>query len=95
MHLLNISIAAAAQGQGHARRLLAHLLQRCSELEAHRLWLEVRESNATARSVYERLGFVARGVRPGYYPAARGRRESAVVMSLDTGAPGGEGDALD
>ena len=75
--------------------MLAHLLRRCRELGAGRLWLEVRESNATARSVYERLGFVAQGVRPGYYPAPHGRRESAVVMSMEIGAPTGAGDALD
>ncbi len=95
MHLLNITIATAVQRRGHARRMLAHLLERCRELGGERLWLEVRESNATARGAYERLGFAAQGVRPGYYPAPHGRRESAVVMSLEIGAATGDGDALD
>lgn len=95
MHLLNITVAVAAQGRGHSRRMLAHLLRRCSAFGAERLWLEVRVSNVTARSVYDRLGFVTQGVRPGYYPAAAGQRESAVVMSLGTGASTGSGDALD
>ena len=38
-----------------------------------------------ARAAYRRLGFVEMGVRPGYYPAARGKRETAVVMSLEIG----------
>ena len=49
---------------------------------AGKLWLEVRQSNAAARAIYLRLGFVQVGVRKGYYPAALGRREDAVVMSL-------------
>jgi dihydroxyacid dehydratase/phosphogluconate dehydratase len=67
----------------------------CRRAGAERLWLEVRESNAGARAAYARLGFRPMGVRPGYYPAARGQRESAVVMSLDIDLREGPGDALD
>jgi ribosomal-protein-alanine N-acetyltransferase len=94
MHLLNITIAPAARRCGHARRLLAELVQLCRLRAAARLWLEVRESNAQAREVYRRLGFAAVGRRKGYYPAPEGRREDAIVMSLDV-ADGGALDALD
>ena len=46
------------------------------------LWLEVRLSNVRAQQVYLRRGFNRVGVRRGYYPAGRGEREDAVVMSL-------------
>ena len=46
-------------------------------------WLEVRASNARARSLYARRGFNEVGLRRGYYPAAQGQREDAVVMSLN------------
>ena len=82
MHLLNITVAPAAQRQGHARFMLARLIARCRRVGAHRLWLEVRVGNAGARTAYQRLGFAEMGVRPGYYPAAHGQRESALVMSL-------------
>ena len=82
MHLLNITVAPTDQRQGHARFMLARLIGRCRRVGARKLWLEVRESNAGARTAYRRLGFVEAGVRPGYYPAAHGQRESAVVMSL-------------
>jgi ribosomal-protein-alanine N-acetyltransferase len=88
MHLLNITIAPAARRCGHARRLLAELVQLCRLRQATRLWLEVRESNAQARDVYRRLGFAQVGRRKGYYPAPEGQREDAVVMSLDVGAGG-------
>jgi len=94
MHLLNITVALAARRNGHARRLLAGLVQVCCERGAGRLWLEVRESNVHARGTYRRLGFDEVGRRRGYYPAPEGRREDAIVMSLDIAAAGAL-DALD
>jgi len=82
MHLLNLTVAPARQHQGHARFMLDDLVAACRRRGARQLWLEVRESNARARAIYLRRGFVQMGVRKGYYPAAQGRREDAVVMSL-------------
>ena len=83
MHLLNITVAPTARRRGHARRLLAELVALCQRSGATRLWLEVRESNGQAREAYRCLGFGQVGRRKGYYPAPEGRREDAVVMSLD------------
>ena len=74
--------------------LLAELVQLCRLRNAGRLWLEVRESNGEARETYRRLGFAPVGRRKDYYPAPAGRREDAVVMSLDVGEAR-ELDALD
>lgn len=95
MHLLNITVAPAVQGRGHARFLIDALLDSCSAHAARELWLEVRESNARARRIYERLGFAQVGVRKAYYPAAGGQREDAVVMSFKVAAPEEARDALD
>ncbi|HET7794917.1 MAG TPA: ribosomal protein S18-alanine N-acetyltransferase [Rhizobacter sp.] len=95
LHLLNITVAPAAQGQGHARFLLDELCALGRSKRAHQIWLEVRESNVRARAIYEHCGFVHIGLRRGYYPAARSThasgREDAVVMSLalTPGAPHG------
>ncbi|MEO6362627.1 MAG: ribosomal protein S18-alanine N-acetyltransferase [Caldimonas sp.] len=90
MHLLNITVAPAVQRHGHARRMLAALVRLCATTGADRLWLEVRASNGEARAAYARLGFSEVGLRKGYYPAPGGRREDAVVMSLDVAAAEGE-----
>lgn len=82
MHLLNITVAPHAQHRGHALYLLDALVALCRERGARQLWLEVRESNARARTIYLRRGFAHVGRRKGYYPAAHGQREDAVVMSL-------------
>ncbi len=82
MHLLNISVAPGAQGRGHARRMLDALCQLCRQSGCLQLWLEVRQGNERARHLYRRYGFTEVGQRRAYYPAAEGRREDAVLMSL-------------
>jgi ribosomal-protein-alanine N-acetyltransferase len=81
MHLLNLTVAARHQGQGHARRLLAELYTLCASCSATAVWLEVRESNDRARALYGREGFVEAGRRRDYYPAPQGRREDALLMT--------------
>lgn len=78
-HLLNIAVARAWQGRGLAAGLLQDLYERCHQARAASLWLEVRPSNARARALYLREGFVDIGVRRHYYPAEEGR-EDALVM---------------
>lgn len=83
MHLLNLTVAPGRQGQGLGQHLIDWLLQRCREQHLASLWLEVRAGNRRARELYSRRGFVEVGLRRGYYPAALGAREDAVLMSLD------------
>lgn len=86
LHLLNVTVAPAHQGQGFGSLLLDVVNQLGLGLGLHRLLLEVRQSNEPARSLYQRRGFTEVGMRRNYYPAAQGR-EDAVVMSLQLGAP--------
>lgn len=83
VHLLNITVAPAHQRQGWARLMMDALALWARGQGAQWLWLEVRESNRPARTLYERLGFAQVGVRKGYYPAGGAVREDAVVMSLN------------
>jgi ribosomal-protein-alanine N-acetyltransferase len=82
MHLLNLTVAPAHQGRGHAGALLDRLQAHALAQDLRSIWLEVRTGNARAQRLYERRGFVRVGARPGYYPAPAGQREDAVVMSL-------------
>lgn len=90
LHLLNITVAPEAQGQGHARCMLDALQALARRLACEQIWLEVRQSNARARAIYLRYGFSEVGQRRAYYPAAQGQREDAVLMSLRL-AEAGEG----
>lgn len=82
MHLLNLTVAPAHQRQGHSRTLLDALQQHCLRRGLPKLWLEVRAGNTRALQVYAAGGFIEVGRRRGYYPAAKGQREDAIVMSL-------------
>ena len=95
MHLLNITVAPDWQGRGLARGMLDELEQRCRDAALPTLWLEVRGSNERARALYLQRGFTEVGLRRGYYPAAGGQREDAVVMRRDVPAqpqPAGQAD---
>ena len=82
MHLLNITVAPAHQGQGWGHMMLDALTLMSRQTGAQWLWLEVRQSNQRALQVYVRYGFKQVSIRKDYYPAGRQQREHAVVMSL-------------
>ena len=65
--LENIAVAGAARRRGLATRLLIELLEQARRGGARHIFLEVRESNRAARSLYERWDFVETGRRKGYY----------------------------
>ena len=81
-HVLNLCTAPEVQGRGHGRRLLRALMQLARGRGAHRVFLEVRPSNAPAIALYHDEGFNEIGRRPRYYPAKDGR-EDALVMALE------------
>ena len=80
-HLLNIAVAPAFQRHGLAWASLRHAFERLKRLDSGFVYLEVRESNAGARVLYEKLGFAVSGERKDYY-RTRGGRENAILMTL-------------
>jgi ribosomal-protein-alanine N-acetyltransferase len=78
--IANIAVATAARGQGVGGALLRHLLTTLRAGGAVEVWLEVRASNAAARALYERFGFVEVGRRRNYY---RRPVEDAISMRRD------------
>lgn len=82
VHLLNITVTPQYQGQGWARLMLEALAIWARGDGALWLWLEVRVSNQRAIQVYEQHGFRRVGQRKAYYPAGKGQREDAIVMSM-------------
>lgn len=79
-HILVIAVDKARQRGGAGRRLLSQMESIARERGSEALVLEVRPSNESARGFYAVLGFDQIGVRRGYYPAAKGQREDALVM---------------
>src|ERR1700690_4335985 len=67
--LENIGVAESARGKGVGKHLLDALLVRARETNSDAVFLEVRESNASARALYEGAGFEQSGRRKSYYGA--------------------------
>jgi ribosomal-protein-alanine N-acetyltransferase len=77
-HLLNICVGPQWQGRGIGRRLLRRMLRIARERNADTMFLEVRASNESARTLYESEGFGEIGRRRDYYPAYQGREDAIV-----------------
>jgi len=76
--ILNLAVAPAARRRGLGRQLVESALEAARAARAEHVFLEVRESNATARAFYAGLGFAEAGRRHGYY---REPAEDALVLS--------------
>ncbi len=66
-NITNVAIAPEARNRGIGTALLRHLMAEGEREGLTAYTLEVRVSNAAAIHVYEKLGFVSAGVRPGFY----------------------------
>jgi ribosomal-protein-alanine N-acetyltransferase len=80
-HLLNLSVAAAHQRNGHGAALLREVLALARRRGARSLFLEVRPSNLAAQALYAAFGLRRIAVRRGYYPSHSGR-EDALVYTI-------------
>jgi len=65
--LENIVVAHAARHRGIGKRLLEALFDAARETNSSAVFLEVRESNTAARTLYEGSGFEQTGRRRSYY----------------------------
>ena len=79
--LLNLSIAKRYQKNGLGSALLNHVMTQAKLLDVRYMFLEVRASNVSAITLYQKMGFTEVSVRKGYYPLAQGR-EDAIIMRL-------------
>jgi ribosomal-protein-alanine N-acetyltransferase len=75
----NIVVANAHQRAGIGSQLLRELIHLARKEGANRIFLEVRESNRAAISLYRKFGFAAAGLRRDYYSNPQ---ENAVILRL-------------
>ena len=74
----NVCVKASVRKQGIGKQMMTVLIEEAAKLGMAVLYLEVRESNRAARSLYESLGFVENGIRKNFYEQPV---ENAVLMS--------------
>ena len=81
MTLENICLAPHPPGKGLAKKLMAHFIEYSRSLNTEDIFLEVRESNTKAISLYESYKFEVTGKRKEYYSIPNSSdRETALLM---------------
>ena len=75
--MMNIAVHPDHRRQGIAAALIEALIEELKGKGSHCLTLEVRASNESARSLYEKLGFQQAGIRKNYY---RNPKEDAIIL---------------
>lgn len=75
--MMNVAVHPDCRKQGIGQTLVNALVDGLKEKESRCLTLEVRASNAPARALYEKLGFVQVGLRKNYY---RNPKEDALIL---------------
>lgn len=75
--MMNVAVCPDYRRQGIAEGLILALIHALKARESRCLTLEVRDSNASARALYEKLGFSEIGRRKNYY---RSPKEDALIL---------------
>ena len=76
--ICNVAVDPSYRKRGIAKLLLTRVMEEASkEMAVLSFTLEVRRSNTAAISLYEKLGFVNEGIRPGFYTSPK---EDAVIF---------------
>ncbi|MBO5472679.1 MAG: ribosomal protein S18-alanine N-acetyltransferase [Lachnospiraceae bacterium] len=75
--ITNVVIVPEARNKGVATGLMRYMMEEGAREGIEAYTLEVRVSNAPAIHLYEKLGFVSEGIRPGFYEKPT---EDAMIM---------------
>lgn len=78
-YISNVAVTQSYRRRSIADRLIAELVDRAKPLGLSFLTLEVRLSNAPAKALYAKHGFLPVGIRKNYYVKPK---EDALLMTL-------------
>lgn len=78
--MMNLAVDPDYRRKGLGKGLILSLIEALRQRESRCLTLEVRDSNAPARALYEKLGFQEIGRRRNYY---RNPREDALIYKKE------------
>jgi ribosomal-protein-alanine acetyltransferase len=73
----NVSVKESLRGKGIGKAMVSTLLTWAESIGIENYTLEVRAGNERAIRLYESLGFVGEGIRPGFYDKPK---EDALIM---------------
>ncbi|MBQ9360246.1 MAG: ribosomal protein S18-alanine N-acetyltransferase [Lachnospiraceae bacterium] len=75
--ITNVLVDKTYREHGIAEHLLKYLIREGTAIGVRNFTLEVRKSNTPAIHLYEKLGFVSEGIRPGFYDNPK---EDAIIF---------------
>ena len=78
--IITLCVTRECRGSGIATQVMQYVFRRLERKGVEKLFLEVRESNAPARALYEKLGFSYLNKRVKYY---KDPIEDALVMQKE------------
>ncbi|MCX7983176.1 MAG: ribosomal protein S18-alanine N-acetyltransferase [Syntrophales bacterium] len=67
MQIIEVAVRQHVRRKGIATQLLTRLMGQAREEGIKKVYLEVRASNEEALRLYEKMGFIVRGIRKRYY----------------------------
>ena len=85
--LENLAVAVGHRRRGFGLQLVQTLIAAARQRNVDRILLEVRESNAAARALYQKVGFQLSGRRNAYYSHPH---EDALLFAFTCTASGAE-----
>ena len=80
--VMRVAVKKTMRNQGLGLLLTTELIHKAWDAGAEAVTLEVRESNIAAQTVYERCGFVSKGVRPDYYEDTHEKNGRDVLSNI-------------
>lgn len=77
--LMDIAVSRIWRGAGVGQRLIDALFDIATKKNTKEIWLEVRESNASAISLYKKNGFELIETRKNYYSSEQGKEHASIM----------------
>ena len=81
--ILNVIIHPDYRRLGKASKLISTFEKEAKDAGSLRCFLEVAESNSSAKKLYSALGYLKVGQRNNYYKFVDGRKDDAVILSKE------------
>ena len=81
--ILNVIIHPDYRRLGKASKLIGTFEKEAKDAGSSRCFLEVAESNSSAKKLYNALGYLKIGQRNNYYKFVDGRKDDAAILSKE------------
>ena len=81
--IINVIIHPDYRRLGKASKLIGMFEKEAKDAGSSKCFLEVAESNSSAKKLYSSLGYLKVGQRHNYYKFLNGRKDDAIILSKE------------